>query len=239
MPKCTLVVPFDKFHGRILDALGGSGQVVFSSSKSANVSRQYVVPANPNTSLQVAVRNALSQSAAGFKALDKSAADNWNSAASAISRSNILNLDYTLSGVSFYCMVNSYRLLAAVPQSDVVPAASAPVAPSGINAFTVLPGENGLSVQVDCTGMADDALVMVRLSSPNIPNNRKTVPGMLSYPSAATEYCFGQVTSELAEITVDPAFLGYTAGDIARIGVTPLSDGYFPGSLTMFTVTST
>lgn len=234
MPKCTLVVPFDKFHGRILDALGGSGQVVFSSAKSANVSRQYVIPSNPQTSLQVTVRNILSQSAAAFKGLTAQNAELWNGDASGITRTNILNLDYTLSGISYYCMINSYRLLAGVAQSETPPVGTPPIAPSGINSLVYTSGAETLDIEVDCSGMTDGDQVMVRMSAPNIPANRKTTPGILSYPDTDTSACFGTVAAGVATVQVDASHLGYSDGDAARLGVLPLSEGFIPGTVRYF-----
>lgn len=111
MPIVTFRSPIDRFRGTMMDQ-SGSGLTIYDSNKAGNVARSYVVPTNPNSLLQQAVRQAFATASQGFAALSAIEAAAWNSAATAYQRLNPLEVPYDFSGINLFVQVNAYADLA-------------------------------------------------------------------------------------------------------------------------------
>jgi hypothetical protein len=99
------------------------------------VARRLVVPANPQTTNQDAVRGFLAAAAVAFQALTPSEKADWDAWA-VINQSKILGQPVVRPAISEYCGVNVVRQIAGEAISDVAPTAKADFAISGITSVT-------------------------------------------------------------------------------------------------------
>jgi len=119
MAICTFQQPFEKVRGTFRDDAGGI--VAYDTTKSGNIIRNWVMPTNPKSTLQTAVRADFSASATAYKALTAAQALAWTIAAAEYKRQNNLGTEYIFSGINLFVQVNSYRRMAGETPTTAVP----------------------------------------------------------------------------------------------------------------------
>lgn len=239
MPICTLRAPYERFHGKVISNITNTGQVIYSSSKSGNVSRAFVVPDNPESPLQILVRGHLADCASAYSNLTKTQAATWTAIGAEIHRQNILETDYVLSGIDAYCSVNVMRILAGVGQS----AASITVqSPGVINAlsgcFFVSEFPTMFGLELTSSSMPDGSFIFGRVS-PKLPNETYNASPsectMLN--TEVTDSCFNTVNSGTCNIiqSVDEEHQVYGVGNgrVAALCV-PMTSEYLVGIARLF-----
>ncbi len=82
---------------------------VIMPNGSATVARVNVVPANPKTPGQVAVRQAFVATTSAYRNLTLAQLDAWEAAAATVTASNALGIQYTLHGLQLFQKVNALR----------------------------------------------------------------------------------------------------------------------------------
>lgn len=227
MPKVTLTQPFSRFHGKTTVPGTGTGLVTFSNARAGNVVRQYVIPANPKSAQQIMSRGVFSAAAAAFKSLTTVEAANWNALAHLISKTNILGTDYTLTGIGLYCQVNAFRQLNGQSISDTVPTLTTmPIPVVGITSITQV--TTTITVVANCTGIADGALVFVRLTPSIARQSRLLRRNELRIPSTTETQCFATVSSSAATAAITFNTVTVTAGQYCGVELTAMSSTYLP-----------
>jgi hypothetical protein len=101
---------------------GGTGGTVTYKSGGRQQARSMVVPANPQSTYQTAMRSIAAASAQAFQLLTPAEKSDWQTLANSMIRSGRLGLPYTFSAINAYCCVNNYRQIAAQAISDTAPA---------------------------------------------------------------------------------------------------------------------
>lgn len=81
---------------------GKSGNIIFSRNKGGQYFKEFKVPTNPATALQIAVRQIRSQTSKAWAALSQSTKDRWNSFAEDNPITNRLGDPIYLSGFGWY-----------------------------------------------------------------------------------------------------------------------------------------
>lgn len=130
MARVTLVAPYSKFHGKVIDSETNEGQVVMSSAKAGNIARSYVIPTNPQSTMQTLVRGHFATASAAFSALSESVSDGWNTAAALVERTNILDLPYELTGIGLFLAASMQKLLQGGSVATSAPAGTPRIAPA-------------------------------------------------------------------------------------------------------------
>lgn len=101
---------------------GKQGSIVFSRNASGAYVRNRVIPVNPNTTYQQAVRNRVgvltSRWLDALTALQRAA---WANYAANVPRTNRIGLPVNLKGLNWYIAMNSFRLQAGLPIQDTAP----------------------------------------------------------------------------------------------------------------------
>lgn len=230
----TLQVPFEKFHGKLISPSTAEGVVAYSSAKAGNVARKYVIPANPDTLMQAYVRGLMTTLATGFKALNSSQAQAWNTAAGAINRTNILNLSYSLSGISLYVMINTYRSIngqtaVATPPSTAAPAGTVTFIAPDIDA----PAGATLTVGFTTSGFPNGTLLFWRTTRPQpslAARPRWNDLGMITAVGDVADHIVAVTTNAAEASGVTPVQYTLAEGNYVGVAVTPLTAAYMPGA---------
>lgn len=185
MPLHALTLPWDKFRGAVRSSDPIGGMVLYDSPHVGCVSRQFVIPANPRTTLQTQQRGRLATSAKGWVDLDADTAAAWRALARQLTRSNALGFTYVLTGIGLFNMVNTYRLIAGLPVDDSTPdIARIPVPPP----VDPLAWSNGTTLIVDLPSHGNDATIhaLVRVTNSIATAARLLRPCDLRIPTANT-----------------------------------------------------
>lgn len=110
---------------------GKSGNLIFSRNKGGQYIKEFKVPTNPKTSLQIAVRQIRSQTSKAWAALEQSVKDRWNSFAETNPVTNRLGDPIYLSGFGWFQkagfnFVNIGKVLASIdtPNLQEIPEVS-------------------------------------------------------------------------------------------------------------------
>lgn len=163
MPKHSLVLPYDKFRGGIKLPGRNTGLVLYDTPRAGLVSRQLVVPANPKSVAQVEARGFLSAAAVAFKALTVNEAAAWNALAAEMTRTNVLGINYILTGIAVYVMVNTFRQFDSQSITDVAPDfADIPPPYTSVTLFKVATA--ALTVTIDATGVTNGCKALLRVT---------------------------------------------------------------------------
>jgi hypothetical protein len=226
MPKIKLQVPFEAFSGAIMDDNGNSGQVCFSSPRGGLVSRRWTRPTQPYSVMQTLTRNYTIACSQAYQALTKIQGDAWQTAAALVSRLDQLGNAFTLAGLSYYNLVNWYRLAHKQAQSAVVPATEFPAKTQILTSVTRKSAT--LLTFTGTTVGADITRVFVRFTDP--------LPGHSSHASR------NQLSVNTTEIEMDENFLAvagnafsadikvtdskFTAADNIGVGIIGLNAAY-------------
>ena len=228
MAILRLTQPFDAYHGTVSGQTANNRLVLYSSRRAACVARAWVLPDNPMSTLQEAVRDYLALAAAAYKGLTEAQAEAWTAAANAIMRQNILGLDYYLTGIGLFCMINTYGQIHAQAIVEDVPTILLPPVPIGLTSVvattTVL-----LTIVADVTGLETGGLALCRVSLPLPGEARQARPNDCRMIDVTIDnnievHAAGTVTFAL---TIPTSLI--VATDRIGVQITPLSADYFPG----------
>jgi hypothetical protein len=229
MAIVSLRHPFDAFHGKTTLPGSNSGLVTFQSLRGTHISRQFVIPSNPKSVQQQMIRGHFSAAAAGYKLLTAAQAAAWTALGHTLSKTNMLDTNYTMSGIAAYQLVNVYRLLHNQAQTVTAPALSTmPVPVTGITSCVYTSGSSTLVTIADCTGMANGALVLMRLSSSIARQSRLFRENELRLGSLTETTCFGVVAANAVTITTVLSQVAVTATQYIGLSLTPMSATYMP-----------
>lgn len=113
---------FDAMRNKL--AANGSGIVAYGlpgPNANRQFSRNYVIPDNPSTALQSAVRSRFTAVSQGWSLLSVAAASAWDAAAALVTLQDALGRSYNPSGKALYQQVNTYRLADGQALSSSVP----------------------------------------------------------------------------------------------------------------------
>ena len=228
MAIIRLTQPFDAYHGTVSGQTENNKVVLYSSRRAACVARAWVLPDNPGSTLQEAVRDYLTLSAAAYKGLTAEQAQEWTDAANAIMRSNILGLDYYLTGIGLFCMINAYRQIHNQAILDDCPAILMPPTPITVVSVTAT-SATLLTIVVTVTGLETGGMALCRVSLPLPGEARQARPNDCRMIDATIDnnievHVTGTVTFAL---TIPTSLI--VATDRVGVQITPLSAAYFPG----------
>lgn len=102
MPKYRLSVPFSRFHGKIGHLVEDQGLVLYSSDKTGNVARSYVVPDDPESNPQLLFRNLMSSVASSYASLSSEDIAYYDEVCRRFPRTDILSQKYYLSAANIH-----------------------------------------------------------------------------------------------------------------------------------------
>lgn len=121
-------------HLAVTSLSGSTGNTTFSRNKGGAYARRRVVPINPQTAYQTAVRNKFGAFSSTWKTLTAAQRTAWNACTSQFTRKNRLANIITLSGINVYKELNQNLYNAGVAAISVPPV---PVAPLNVSSLSV------------------------------------------------------------------------------------------------------
>jgi len=229
MPIVSLRHPFDQFHGKTTLPGSNTGLVTFRSLRGTHISRQFVVPTNPKSVQQQMIRGHFSAAAAAYKALTAAQAAAWIALGHLLSKTNMVDTNYTMSGIAAYQLVNVYRLLNSQAQTVTAPnIATMPVPVTGITSCVYTVGTTTLVTVANCTGMTNGDLVLMRLSSSIARQSRLFRENEIRLGSLTETACFGVVNTNAVTITTVLSQVAVSAAQYIGLSLTPMSATYMP-----------
>jgi len=231
----TVASPFDKVSGTI----GGANGVVVYSIDGRNLMRGYVIPTDPKTEYQLAVRQAFGLSSQAYSQTTSAEREAWAALAANITRDDALGQGYVMTAQMAFMMVNQYRQLAGVGITNTAPAYELPVL-IGTPAFTLV-GETNVQFSTEGNELQTyNGYILVSSTAALAGEARQARDG--DYTSATVNVADAFVSQASGE-TVFGAFNVSAIRNLPstgnRIGVRyqPLSSGYVPGASIEATVT--
>jgi len=138
-----------EFGHLLSDVRGKTGNIVYSRNSFSPYIRSHVIPTNPNTASQQAVRSTFSTVSQHWATLTNAQRQTWKVQAREVSRLNIFGDSVVLSGYNWFMRSNINRLVAKlfilnvnlrlVPTPQVLITLNFPWTSSGILAFLFEP----------------------------------------------------------------------------------------------------
>jgi len=220
----SLIAPLKEISGKQADPVTSEG-LVYMPAAGRTLARQMVVPANPNTSRQQAIRTIQTLTSAAMKLVTESEREAWGTLATNFTRTGRLGQSYTLNWSQCYAMVNNYRLMNGQAITDTAPALSVPATPDSIAALQATDTE----VSFDLSYTTGAAFYLIEVSRPLLSLSRQARDNEFVTPSADFADSIITATTSPQSIAIDYSGLPDLSGQ--RIGwrITPLSASYIPG----------
>lgn len=229
MPIVSLTQPFSQFHGKTTLPGTNTGLVTFRSARGNHISRQYKIPANPKSAQQQMIRGHFAATAAAYKLCTAAEAAAWIALGHLLTKTNMVDTDYTMSGIAAYQLVNVYRLLHGQAVTDAAPdIATMPVPVTGITSCVYTVGTTSLVTIANCTGMANGCLVLMRLSPSMARESRLARENELRLGSTTETTCFGVVATNSVTITTTISTVLIAATEFIGLSLMPMSATYMP-----------
>ena len=228
MAIIRLTQPFDAYHGTVSGQTANNKMVLFSSRRAANVARSWVLPDNPNSTLQAAIRSYLSLGATAYKGLSQVNADAWTAAANLLSRENILGLQYYHTGIGLFQMVNMYRQMGAEAIVEAVADIVPPPLPLAVDSI-VATSTTALDIVADVTGIEAGGMALCRVTSPLPGAARRARSNDCRMLDATIADNIVVMGTDTCDFTLTMPTSHIVADDLIGVEITPLSAEYFPG----------
>ena len=102
MPSVRLAQPFDAFHGTLSNAAGDPQITTYSSRIAPGVARRWTKPKITESAHQAQIQSWSTSAARRYSTLSAALIADWNEAAAHYTRTNILGLEYALTGNTLY-----------------------------------------------------------------------------------------------------------------------------------------
>jgi len=237
MAICTVRSPFESVAG----AVGGSNGVVTYVSGGRQMLRDYVVPTNPQTSYQTAIRGYLALASQAYQQTTDAEREAWATLAANMTRDDALGQGYDISAQMAYMMVNQYRQIAGEAITDTAPAYELAILSGTPSASHDASTSNFYSTEdADLQTFDGFALISATDALPGLARqaraNEYAAVGIDYSDSIATVTSGALLVLERPDSTVRHIL---AVGERVGVMITPLSSGYVPGTKVAATVTVT
>lgn len=211
--------PVEFFRGKI------GTSIVGYVSRGRQMARQWVNPADPQTSLQSIIRAYLSQIAVAWQSVTEGEAEGWDALAEQMTRTDSLGSQYTYFANNAYLVVNFYRLLNGQAITDTAPVYAPPSTP--VITGVAVDGTNAI---MDITHAADAAFYFARFTPPLPSERRKARINELRILSTALNDSVIASDTSPQSLSVPMQRFEFDESNYVGAWVLPLSAGYVPGT---------
>lgn len=217
--------PASRFTGKV--GTDSDGQVYYMLA-GRGISRRFVLPANPSSSDQQAVRAVRSSLSNQYSSvLTRAEADSWDSFGRNFSRSDRLGRKYQYRGIQAFQAVNAHRVLAGETAVTTPPSfvqVPSPVSVTSVSWDDPLAELNIVLQHAVVTAGIWRLRLTPALSSPV----RKAQPAELRFATTAFADSYVTISTSPQTVILQPRFT-YAAGQTLGLEITGLSDAYVPG----------
>jgi len=228
MPKIRLAQPFDNFHGTVSGQTVNNRMILSSSRREANTGRSWKAPNNPRSFRQIEVRKYMTLASAAYRDLDKAVADDWVDAANSHARTNILGLEYYLTGIALFLMINLYRQIDAKTITNAVPDIITPPVPLEVSSVKIN-SSTSLTIEADVTGLETEGLGYVRFSPPLPGQARRARSRDCRLLDPVLSKNIYHHSAGFLQITLNMPANYFVVGSRLGVELRSLSEFYWPG----------
>lgn len=204
----------------------GQDYVAFIS-RGRQMSRQWVNPTNPGTTVQSTVRGIFAQISAAWRTVSDAQDTAWSLLNDQLGRTDSLGREYGFFTNNAFMQVNFYRLLDGQAITLDPPAFNPPAPPTGITSLSALDPAELIFTHANAAG----TFFYITISPNTASQRRRARRNDLRMPCATL--ADGIIPQSASPITVinDFARIGLPATGPAWVGVRiqALSSGYLPG----------
>jgi hypothetical protein len=212
-----------------------SAIVAMPDPNGRTLARQFVVPANPNTTAQQAIRSYFTSISEAYQTLSQAEVEAWQAAAAEINRTGRLGLSYKMTWTQLFQSVNSYRLQAGEVITLTVPSTAGATVPATVASVTSDDGDPEQQVVITITEPATPtagSFLAIRVTRNLSSPNRQARATDFRYPAPSEDMIFPRDTTSPYVYTFTATTLNVLSASYIGIDIRVLNAGYFPvGSL--------
>jgi len=239
MPRCRLAQPFEAFHGTVSSPAGQAKLTTYASRIAGQTARRHVKPTVTASAHQVAMQAYSAAAAQHFSAMSAGNVTQWNAMAEQVSRTNILGLNYQLTGNGLHRIRNIYKLMFGYSLTPIV---GDPFQPSKILTLfqcVFTPSPDGgitpdkVTIRTTVPTVPNAMHGLCRLSKPLAGEARQANASECTMLDPVISYNLADKGSGLDTMIFRINVPGSGIGQGSRIGIhiVPLNDSLYPGPL--------
>lgn len=210
---------------------GHTAGVVYYRNNGLDCCRKHVVPANPQTSEQVAIRSLLTQASQAFKDITDAERASWAVYAAAHPET-YLDSEFTLQEMAAYVKINVIRLIDSAAISDTAPSVDAGFTATALGSISYATGTTTFEVQVTHNGTNGVGYWKVELTGTLASAQRNPRKSDWRLGKGIHADSIVGVTTSPQTIQINPPIFTWANNDWMAVRVTALSDDYSPGAIT-------
>lgn len=224
--KIGLAYPVDSMKG---GAVGRSG-LVYSVWRGMQVARRHVIPANPSSTSQDAIRAYVSASAKAFQGITAQQKVDWQTFA-ALYPKRESGVDVIPPAISAFCMVNNWRQIDGEATAAAAPTAKPDFAVTGITSVEIDGAGTGI-IFTHSAAVTTSKFVAIK-STGALPSQHK-VPFPTDFrmiTKVENNTCIVPLAASPQEVVITSTewWASLAEDDWAGISIMPLSPEYAPG----------
>lgn len=206
--------------------------IVFFPWRGLVLGRQHVIPRNPQTADQVAIRNYFTQGAQGFQSITLTQKQNW--AAYALNHPHLFfGKEITIPEISAFQKVNMYRLIDGQSISNDAPTDLSDFVATDIANLAYASGTTQLTFDVTHNASVVTGKNWVIYITASLPS------GVYAVRDGDYRLCKGVDTTSIVAVSASPQTVTITApkfgnwanNDYVAVKLLPLSPDYDPGTV--------
>lgn len=217
--------PVTGLHGRD----GQPGGNVFMTLNGITCARRFVTPENPETSQQVAARNALTACSQNFKTLTDAQRATWGTWAQQIPV-EILGKNVTLQDMAAYLKSDFWNYVVNSTHLTTAPTAPAGFAGTGVSNVAYASGTTTFSFDLAHNGTAASGEWVVRITPTMASAQRNAKPSDFRLVEGVVADSVTAVAATPQTLSFDNPVLSWSNNDYMEIEVFGLSDDYAIGT---------
>lgn len=192
-----------------------------------NFVRGYVVPTNPKTAMQDAIRALFAQVSVAFSNIDGTERAGWDTINANHLKTDKDGKPYKAGAKGWYTAINALRKLAGQAIVDTAPAWAYENGPYDIASVTV-----GTNLVIDFTGIAQGKKYLVKMSDA-LPGTQRKPRSFVLVSTTTAENFVTAGAGGVSQLEVAAADLAksWKSGDRVVVLIQGISDGYIPGGM--------
>jgi len=237
VPRVRLSPPFDAFHGTVASPAGAGKLTTYSSAIAAQTARRWVKPTITATALQQAIQGYATAASKHYSSMSAANVALHNAAALLFTRSNILGLDYKLTGNGLHRIHNFYRQVFGYALASSLGDYLTPSAVYSIDScvFTaspdggITPDKITVSATVNLVPDIVGGLIRVSLPLAGAARQANAFECTLMDPVIANNGTHRITSPDPMVFNVNCAGSGIGIGSRVGLHITPMNASHYPG----------
>lgn len=209
---------------------GYDGGLVYMTLYGQQIARQFVIPANPETTEQAAIRTILTTVSQAFGDLTDAERQTWR-VWSQDHPQMFLGTEFTLQEMAAFCKINCIRAIDGEAVNDTAPTADPDWSYSAITAVAFNSGTKLLSITATHNkAVIADQSVLIRITAALASAQRFARKSDYRLAKGVNALSIPDLVASESAVTVDTPVFEWTDGQYLQVQLLPLNIDYAPGS---------